>query len=659
MRISKIVGFKSKLTPDYSNVFDGYTNNLEYYNFLKTIYPYAVLYEGNLRSFREENNIIVIDVPALYETIREYNYFVLISDITGEFTGDFKFYFGTSFQSLNDVNGKQVTRVTFEYDSFANNNSVLSNSFDDNYILRRHYNETRIINNGEKLVTRNIITDEDAVKVKPLPTYTEYAVLWAKCMFGNETKVPTPDNGSDYAYKFSSIKELSNTPIAYIPVCVINPKTNKIRKECNVVLPSNDYSLRIRYIFDADGNFVPFYTQGMDLLSIELTYYAPFSWSIGASNELVIDCRMTTANGSNDVGYINTVTGEVNSNVAPAITPNTPPVPIIYQGEDFGIFNSFNKGVNLLWYYNTDENMYDVQFDSFYTMPDLLPSVEIADVMYEPRLNIYPYRFSSYHKNYEFTPLIPHLDSEKFCFEMKVKQYTPSYRIGLSDEIEGIKFTNVTNNGEVVTVIDSSEYYKRNKGYSALMKSFTPLFDISRFSGKTHTPKRGQLTAKYKRTIKNSAIDVVENLYNTGVDYVQSHIQMDTVNLPSINAFDDMYIQDRIDFITFEPEDYYNDYKAAFNFIHKYGIFIDRVESVRKNYHMLFDFVKTSNCDLPFLTNITDRNNIESAYNRGITRWHINNYGLNLVDENSYTNFNTRALNLDETSFDYYNNMEV
>ena len=82
MKLEKIVGFKSKLSSDYSNVFDGYSTPIEYFNFLRRIYENAILYEGNFKSFNEIDNLVTIDVPADYATIREYNYFAFFGDIT-------------------------------------------------------------------------------------------------------------------------------------------------------------------------------------------------------------------------------------------------------------------------------------------------------------------------------------------------------------------------------------------------------------------------------------------------------------------------------------------------------------------------------------------------------------------------------------------------
>ncbi len=122
--------------------------------------------------------------------------------------------------------------------------------------------------------------------------------------------------------------------------------------------------------------------------------------------------------------------------------------------------------------------------------------------------------------------------------------------------------------------------------------------------------------------------------------------RQDNYSVPSFIASDDIQYQDFPFILSCEMYDE-DEIQTIITRWQRYGYKINKRGSVRENTRIDFDYVKTIDCNLPFITNIRDKNELESAYNNGITRWHINKKDGVIVC-NSSMNF---ALNNPERAF--------
>ena len=122
--------------------------------------------------------------------------------------------------------------------------------------------------------------------------------------------------------------------------------------------------------------------------------------------------------------------------------------------------------------------------------------------------------------------------------------------------------------------------------------------------------------------------------------------RQDNYSVPSFIASDDIQYQDFPFILSCEMYDE-DEIQTIITRWQRYGYKINKRGSVRENTRIDFDYVKTIDCNLPFITNIRDKNELESAYNNGITRWHINKKD-GVIICNSSMNF---ALNNPERAF--------
>ena len=204
------------------------------------------------------------------------------------------------------------------------------------------------------------------------------------------------------------------------------------------------------------------------------------------------------------------------------------------------------------------------------------------------------------------------------------------------------------------------EYFIRNNGNTVLTNLLNSAISsiagiASAGAGITkYTPKKHNLTKKYlKATAKakiNESADFGESILSTASKIKDADNQSDLYNMPTIDAVNDLY-QDIIYDIDYE---FYDDYekKDIYNDIHMYGENINRYESIRINYHVTFDYVKTINCSLPFIMNERERTEIENAYDRGITRWHYDKEKMKYRNYKIFVSeFNKKLINLSKIQF--------
>ena len=97
---------------------------------------------------------------------------------------------------------------------------------------------------------------------------------------------------------------------------------------------------------------------------------------------------------------------------------------------------------------------------------------------------------------------------------------------------------------------------------------------------------------------------------------------MDDYKRAQINALDNPLLQDYIGRKDYKYIDCMTS-RQIIRKLHDFGININQRLSVREKTHWTFDYVRTNNCRLPMIGNIDDRREIETAYDRGITKWHI------------------------------------
>lgn len=653
MKIEKCTLFQSFLDDNYNNVFDNFSNDTEYYNFISSISAPKIVECDTARII--DDGIISIVIKLDYMTAKQYTYICLQTNSKNYY------YFVTGYKSLNDSTNP-TTQFFLKYDCFVNNGLHLaglsSYKYDINFIERRHYEDCEMVNNV--LQTNGYVSDESIVKNRTISQGFTYHVLWAKIRFKSGIK---DGAGSNIIYNL--YKNEQSTPYGIIPFRVVRKTGSYIEPVSGftaTVTNKYDYGTgefkTYSYNYNLDDSFV-FATE--DVISVELTYNVPLLYDVNLSSKIVIISPITTTTpqvrnvypeeGKSIFTY-NTCVGKksimiTNPNDG-TITTTNDPVPVIFCSLSY--YTISNKT------YNITKNMKVTDFTDDEKLINMNESINIAN---EARLYKYPYSYTS----------IVYNDSENILMTKPgYKQYylyidmtNPETRVNIfSDDRANTKNIIVKGNGEVVVYTDTLEYFVRNNGnavltnvlnsaVSSIMGVATAGVGITKYTTRKHNLTKKYLKATAKAKL-NEPVNFGESAFENMAKIKDADNQSDTYNMPTIDAVNDLY-QDLI------YEKYYEFYddnvkKDVYNDIHMYGENINRYESISINYHVTFDYVRTIDCSLPFIINSKERTEIENAYDRGVTRWHYDS--LNMLNPTYCDNvsvFNKKLINLSIIQF--------
>lgn len=85
----------------------------------------------------------------------------------------------------------------------------------------------------------------------------------------------------------------------------------------------------------------------------------------------------------------------------------------------------------------------------------------------------------------------------------------------------------------------------------------------------------------------------------------------------------------------------YEDELRVFNFTHRFGSNIEKMGDVKTNNRTVFDYIRTESCFLPEIHNNMQKSDLESAFDRGITKWHISSINRNELNREALKKFIT------------------
>lgn len=625
----KLVFYQVPLDANYKNVYDGYKTTEQYIDFLDTQIGSSYIFnrkeitlpatfpgglqvksakdiDGRFRiTLKNEDSI----------SFHDYNYLLIYNGITGpSFATDPVFAFITSIESMNDAGSSAEVTLICQLDRWSNNYLRMKDTsfYDVNHVIRRHFEE--VAYDPESVdpyyKTKGLITTEEEVPVKctsfdfPNGGANNHRVLWAKVYLENECEYGQFNIGTHRSIvEKTAVSTHTTTPVVYCPVCVYSGfdvdysiKTAWSSDTIPVMLRrmirdttigASNYSEVIGLFFDSAS-----------VLKVDLTFYAPYNYTISGSH-LNIDVKADLFSAGT---YDPLVT-------AGAVYPNDSNDPISPDADDswgslslYWLFRNISFSNNPTYAKKVYETFPAKQVGVDYLNGKPLT---ITRDEFEPRMRLFPFKYSSCMVNGKEFPLIPHYGNDYIYFYYKIKdEIDTKFKFGDIGEINSKEYISLKCNGQVITSIDSRDYFIRNNGTSLLYNGIA--------SGVTEIGKGSA----------NAGLTAASNLIRAIGQIRQADKLVDEYRLPSIDAFSDYKYGDYVYCRNYEILDqHWKDY--YYNIIHKYGIAIDYETSLRVNYHTTFDYVRTSDCSLPFILNPTDRREIESAYNRGITRWHI------------------------------------
>ena len=635
--------YKTPLDPDYRNVYDDYNTYTTYITFLrefdnKRIYVRDSEGHWRLKSVKDKNGEFTIVIPG-YDSmdLHEYNYILFYTE-----AGKPLFAFILSVNSLNDGDSSKSCQLECRMDAWTHNYFDMKKGYDVNQIECRHMIES--VKDGADLKVIPYITDEGNTIVECYNSVTTPKLLWARVTCGNEVKCAVNVADTENALGCGVYPLSTTTPVFYIPMFVCVPLTGEIKFEYKYAYSSDN--LLIREMTDGKA-VIGLFASGTELISIELTYYCPYVYSLDADNNKV------TITATHD-----------------------------YPEKNGNLFKLFDKSNNPLftngWFNNTITapfalgkltNYANKHYDNISCFlsryyPNSLPSPN-SDGYYETllgRLKNYPYNYSSVTFNGKEVNAIPEIDRKEMHvyidFQDSVKPVVKIYQIHNDNSTEKVQFEVLDSFGEVTTTEDSYESFKRNNGNKLLVGTLIGLVGsrktmpnmvntIGRFSDGTTT----MLDAQYQvgEKVVPSPIGIAGTVGMSLATMADADNKFDNYKTSQIDAYSNPFLQDYIGRKDYKYIDCMST-RLLMRKLHDFGLNINQRLSVREKTHWTFDYVKTSNCSLPMIGNIDDRTEIEQAYNRGITKWHLSG---NSYDSYMKT-FNKNIPNMDLIQHEFY-----
>lgn len=633
MLIHAVTLYKTPLDPDYTNVFDDVTD-ANYKSFLDLNYsktePLPEIAD-TVRSLRSSGNTVDIIVIGEKEYLRDYNYCCLQISEALDTPKRYVYYFIMGMDSTSNVNPSS-TRISLKYDAFSNNRILLTDSLynDENMIIRRHYEECKFDISTHKVTTCGIITEEKPVELDGTAD-TKEKLLWIKARISAEkihyissvlpaTQLPylcggcVPTNGS--------------APIVFIPFCgiVYQGTTIKIDQRCLGWKDDNN-TIVARFVEtnpddSSKKTIIPILSSNEKVLSMELTFHAPF------------DVEKVVSAGNT---YYYKVTNSENFNA----THFKPGYTILYDEQSNSLFESAPIFSSLTsrfpvkalvspdYSYSDDGEYYETSVEFTEDIVDPLTEHGITALLnYESRIKAFPYKHKALYYNKCWHSLIPHKDSTLYFGRYyKLGYYAPKFCVALLDNFNAKAKETLENNGQLIQSVDSLQYFMRNNGNKLIAGALGSM-------------------VHYTDTDTSTGVSInTSGIWNAIASVRDADNAMDTYKIPAVEATSDL-LQDLVLEIDFDIADERQKISIAKDF-HYNGININNYESVRTNYHTIFDKVQTSNCSLPFILNERDRIELEEAYNRGVRRWHI----ATSVKNFDFLWFNKNLLNLSKEQY--------
>lgn len=610
MRIKAIKLFKTPLDSNYENVFDDYQTTTDYSAFLVKNFVSLNL-TTPLRSTRESNGIIKVKLQRSYDEILDYNYAEVMVNVLNE-NGSYKnedgtdyvipqYYFVTDIQSLNDITNISVSELTLKFDSWANNyvgNISVQNK--NNFLARCHTNNFPNFDPEQELGAKVYNQGYDDFDFSGLDTnevHLSDGVLFLQVRLAHSAIIKNKGNTSQYN---ASVEFQDTTPIVYIPLYTAG--SNKIYDRDGDQWNTDKIATDLRLCS------VPYWLNSSDVLSVCLTYYA-------------MKAKTGTDGSKTFNGYIWHV--EVNG--------------YDYSEENMAIFVADNN-------YKTFQGMTISDKTPIYTYSGefaenaLLYNPELSENSYSDDYNVNRFYFEQFH-GYPFVRKLLLLNGNLTSIKPTYKKYSLNIDINKTNSTS-IKVTVTVNGNTYLTQIvqpqlylplsvEQIDLYLRNNGTQIGTNIALNIIgnELSRTQGMLSAA--GQVVSGNviggATTAFNAQTNASFNISSTIVGEIAK--QQDIKNMlanysiPSIIGSDTEYFDEIILFDGIVKDE--EVLKAAFYDYQYYGNYYRLLGKVQDNCRYLFDYAETLNCSLPCISNLRERNEIERAFNKGLTKWHI------------------------------------
>lgn len=636
--LTNIKLYKTPLDSNYRNVFDEYRNSGEYEQFLGANFQYISINVETDKSRMDRNgSFSLILAGYTSQDLHDYNYMSF-----SETNEDIKFAFITAVNSKNDSssNSTKSCELICKLDTFANHYIELQLSNVRGHIIHGTFEQNlhKALPNGAYL-DKPRITQTCVKRLSSLQnTYNNnISVLWQRIYVNANSStivrikqiegVVTTDSGARTL--------IQGQPLCfYIPVGIVdgNQSYNLLRN-CNITATRFDYTMLnpdtsvnpnynkyflhetvlgsgVSSVQDVDNHTWDHELKSDTILKSELTMWAPFRFHVEGNNP---SYWVVVENSSVYIGLCGNFYGFIrDESISQSQTGVEYEIPV-----DLPTFLSEHRNNT------TVESILSHEYSAFQ----------------------YPYNYYRVLMRDKVIDIKPN-ELRVFIEVKSTSMNNILYRFVYRDTFytSWEEWKPIISPGEFVTAYSQLEAYLRANGNRAVTQE---AFAIANSVMKIPYSFMGRQSFRtipgvYSRMagIAGTSINALEGpaQYRATIDDYSN--MLDSISIPSVDAIVNAELLDEI-FITKCTADKISDYdyKNAIVNHHCFGVDIDTNENITSVHRDYFDIKQTSNLHITIPMNEEDRKELEEAYNRGITFWHISNRDATKTMNRMVTNY--------------------
>lgn len=617
---SDIILFKTPLDSSYRNVYDDYATTAQYADFLDRVFGLdaisITLSNAKARQDRDgEFSLIIAGYDSM--DLHDYNY---LQFETGN--NQIKFAFITSVDSQSDGEAKSCV-LHCKLDAWSNHYLEIKNYSQVNNHVRLTFDQSIPVNMGFNTDIENKphtnITKSLPMSVLQhlqLPTSnTLRRILWLRI-----TLVPNA-NMSVLGYSGTppeAISILRDVPFTvYVPYAVYEnagniPKMNYYLRTGTKKVDSDgftyDSSRNASYYVSDTGHIDSIFVTNQ-ILKCDLTFWVPFRFFTQTGN-------ITIGSDTYDAVYVYPQSPQITE--ADVYRFAAPSVDVLLRAFTATMPTDaryiFSAGLS--FYFNIPTTYQD--FDK-YNLTDRYGYIFGKYHIYEHSLNLYPYKYYTvkYGRQEKIVPIPSNSSDAIKQMQLIVQNYgRHTVNVSIVDSNEAIWFSEINNasNGEIPTYSDPANEYKAQNYYSIMLKALTS--GLSALSGGVMLASGNPMGAG---AVGASALGMLG--IGAKLKDLEAYPQKQTNSTEY--AENDLY-QDEVfvlehDLYSFNTAD---SERIGLDF-HFNGVPIDILTSITRKYRDIFDVNYTYNCKIYGNISNSDRTELQNAFDRGVTRWHL------------------------------------
>lgn len=637
MTADTITLYKLALSPDYKNVLDFGARPIDevltQMAGLST-HTYHGVYPINFNGLSSS----VLLNEADFQFLETFNYLKAENETT------FYYFFVTDIQTVSDIEGRKVTRLSLTLDIWTTYYSELYSDERQQFIQRRTLDGFRKVEDLEHghYTTQAIDTEETTIATKPSIIQSinslndgTYSVIWQRCLVDEDFKfskmwkkttsgqwytIPASPQAADSLdlnnenlFRFN--RSYGTLSTIYIPYALINLKTREVTYPTfqiqGVTNSRNGRNYTSFGTIPAGG--AVFTTAGGFNTHV---VYSDLTFAFAADPRLGLDLYIS--GGSATLSVLDQSDYFIFAQKSYSTSS-------IFSWENLGFFVGYSSYTQYLANTDTtgridcDES---VNIENINLEEIQASTGDLFRMGFEARYHYYPFNFLSLFSTNVKLNTIPAVDGGlSYRYTIKRSEaLTSRLHFAPLYFANDTNFFNLRTEGSLVVSKDNATEYMRANGASFITQKAQSLYNG--IMANTGNIKSQDTTAEgAPGGLGKSISSAVFSGATTVASFVDMVNAQNVYDIPSQNCVDSTLFLDDILVVQNQPRDV-SESERAWKYLAFFGVNYSRYGTVTDRSRSNYDYIQTLGCELPFIPNAEAREVLQSIFNNGVYVWH-------------------------------------